>query len=333
LDIPGVDWTNYTDTEVTITADGTEWGLTEKWTSNRWTPGGRTLTVLATDASGNAAAWVKHFVPGNTVGGFVRIWDCYVFTWSLPNVDDLIRVAEYGMVGNPYARRPSPADGAVHTLTWARMSWYAGDFTVSHDVYFGENFDDVYNGAAEVFLGNQTSEYFGVGLPGFPYPNGLVADTTYYWRIDEINDLHPDSPWKGDVWSFSLPSKTAYTPKHFEITYYDNYNYDTGQWDAWQSPATPRDAWDDKYLANGLSGKTVYTDHAFASIAVFNLRGNLFSKDGHLSHGEDWNPLQSIGDNVSGQSAHHVFAALFKGLIYLEEGDVLWIHKTSPSSK
>jgi hypothetical protein len=108
-----------------------------------------------------------------------------------------------------------------------------------------------------------------------------------------------------------------------EITYYDNYNYDTGRWDAWQSAATPLDAWDDKYLANGLSGNTVFTDHAFTSITVFDLRGGLFSKDGHASGGEDWNPLQSIGDTASGQSAHHVFAALFEGLIYLEEGDVL----------
>lgn len=323
LGIPGVDWTNDTGTQVTITAEGTKWGLTETWTSNRWTPAGRTTTVLATDASGNAAAWVKHFVPGDTVGGFVRIWDCFVFEWNLPNVADLIRVAEYGMPGNPYARCPKPADGAVHALRWARMSWYPGDFALSHDVYFGESLDGVYDGAAEVFQGNQTSAHFGVGLPEFPYPYGLVPGTTYYWRIDEVNDLHPDSPWIGEVWSFSVPSETASTARQFEITYYDNYNYDTGRWDAWQSAATPRDAWDDKYLANGLSGNTVFTDHAFTSIETFDLRGNLFSKDGHASDGEDWNPLQSIGDTVSGQSAHHVFAALFEGLAYLEEGDVL----------
>jgi hypothetical protein len=32
---------------------------------------------------------------------------------------------------------------------------------------------------------------------------------TYYWRVDEVNDLHPDSPWKGDVWSFTIaPGQT-----------------------------------------------------------------------------------------------------------------------------
>lgn len=123
--------------------------------------------------------------------------------------------------------------------------------------------------------------------------------------------------------AFLLCAYSAPAHGHFSITYYDNYNYCTNAWDAWQSDATPLDAWDAKYLANCLSGKTVFTDHAYSSISMFDLRGGLFSKDGHASGGEDWNPLQSIGDNVSGQSPHHVFAALFKGCIYLEEGDVL----------
>ncbi len=111
----------------------------------------------------------------------------------------------------------------------------------------------------------------------------------------------------------------------FEITYFDNYNYETNQWDAWQSFATPLDAWDAKYLADGSSGKTVFTDHAIPGISAFDLRGGFLSKDGHATGGEDWNPLQSIGDNASGQSPHHVFAALFEGLIYLEEGDNLTV--------
>lgn len=111
----------------------------------------------------------------------------------------------------------------------------------------------------------------------------------------------------------------------FDITYFDNYNYDTGQWDGWQSYATPLDAWDAKYLADDSSGHTEFTDHFFSSISAFDLRGGYYSKDWHQSGGEDWNPLQSFGDNVSGQSPHHVFAAMFEGLIYLEQGDTLAI--------
>jgi len=112
----------------------------------------------------------------------------------------------------PYALGPEPADGALLEDTWANLSWSPGDFAVSHDVYMGDNFDDVNDGAEGTFVGNQASTFFVVGFPGFPYPDGLVPGTTYYWRIDEVNDLDPNSPWKGNVWSFSIPPKTAYFP-------------------------------------------------------------------------------------------------------------------------
>jgi hypothetical protein len=94
------------------------------------------------------------------------------------------------------------------------MSWRAGPFAVSHDVYIGENFDDVNDATpdSDVFVGNQTTEFLVAGFPGNPYPEGLVPGTTYYWRIDEVNDADPNSPWKGPVWSFSIPPKTAYNP-------------------------------------------------------------------------------------------------------------------------
>ena len=112
------------------------------------------------------------------------------------------------------AHRPIPADGDIHTDTWLTLSWTAGAFAVSHDVYLGENFDEVSGGThdSEVFRGNQAGAYYVAGFPGYAYPDGLIPGTTYYWRIDEVNEVHPNSPWKGDVWSFSIPPKMAYNP-------------------------------------------------------------------------------------------------------------------------
>jgi len=112
------------------------------------------------------------------------------------------------------AGSPIPKDGAIHENTWVTLSWRAGASAVSHDVYVGESFDDVNNGAADTFRGNQTSTLFfvGLGMPGDPYPGGLVVGTTYYWCVDEVNNADPNSPWKGNVWSFSLPPRTAYNP-------------------------------------------------------------------------------------------------------------------------
>jgi hypothetical protein len=110
------------------------------------------------------------------------------------------------------ASAPEPADGAIHPNTWVNISWRPGVSAVSHDVYIGDNFDDVDNGAEGTFQGNQTVTFAVVGFPGFAYPDGLIPGATYYWRIDEVNDADPNSPWKGDVWSFGIPPKTAYFP-------------------------------------------------------------------------------------------------------------------------
>jgi hypothetical protein len=116
----------------------------------------------------------------------------------------------------PLARRPSPKDGAMYNSTWVTLSWAAGDFAVSHDIYLGDNFDEVNDATrdSETFRGNQPlkSVYFVAGFAPYPYPDGLVPGKTYYWRIDEVNDANAASPWKGNVWSFTVASIKAYEP-------------------------------------------------------------------------------------------------------------------------
>jgi len=112
----------------------------------------------------------------------------------------------------PQAYGPEPRSGTLHEDTWINLSWRPGDFAVSHDVYLGDNFDDVSAGAESTYIDNQAGTFIVAGFPGFAFPDGLVPGTTYYWRIDEVNDTEPNSPWKGDVWSFSIPPKTAYAP-------------------------------------------------------------------------------------------------------------------------
>jgi hypothetical protein len=126
--------------------------------------------------------------------------------------DELLSAMEGGGVSYPSARSPSPADGTIHPDTWVSLTWRPGDFAVTHDVYLGDAFDDVNDGIGDTFRGNQAATSFLVGFVGYPYPDGLVPGTTYYWRIDEVNEADPNSPWKGDIWSFSIPPRTAYNP-------------------------------------------------------------------------------------------------------------------------
>ncbi|MHC4203941.1 MAG: LamG domain-containing protein [Planctomycetota bacterium] len=142
-----------------------------------------------------------------------------VAIWNHVLTEDEILAVMEGHIGgaNPYAYRPDPDDGALHTDTWVTLSWKPGAYTVSHDIYMGDNFDDVNNATrdTELFRGSQPlgTDFYIAGFFGYAYPDGLVNGTTYYWRIDEVNDAEPNSPWKGDVWSFLVPPKTAYYPE------------------------------------------------------------------------------------------------------------------------
>jgi len=113
---------------------------------------------------------------------------------------------------NPKARYPQPSDGALNPGLWVSLTWRPGDFAVSHDVYFDDNFADVEAGTGDAFQSNETMPFYIAGFPGYPFPDGLVPGATYYWRVDEVNDADPNSPWKGDVWSFTVPPKKAYNP-------------------------------------------------------------------------------------------------------------------------
>jgi hypothetical protein len=126
------------------------------------------------------------------------------------NADEIL--AAMKSAAYPQASGPNPKEGVLLLDTWVNLGWRAGDFALSHDIYIGDNFDDVNNGTESTFIGNQAETFIVAGFPGFAIPDGLVPGTTYYWRIDEVNDAEPNSPWKGDIWSFAIAPKTAYDP-------------------------------------------------------------------------------------------------------------------------
>jgi len=110
------------------------------------------------------------------------------------------------------ASKPIPANGGVVEDTWASLGWTGGQAAASYDVYFGDNLDDVKNGTSDTSRGNQdkTMNFFVAGFPGYPYPDGLVPGTTYYWRIDEVQT--DGTVQQGTIWSFKIPSKIATNP-------------------------------------------------------------------------------------------------------------------------
>ncbi|MFC1764751.1 hypothetical protein ACFL6U_22110, partial [Planctomycetota bacterium] len=96
------------------------------------------------------------------------------------------------------AKNPDPADASVDVPRDTILSWSPGDYAASHDVYFGTDFNNVNDAttASPEFNGNQADTTYPLGR--------LEFEETLFWRIDEVNDAHPDKLWKGDVWSFEV---------------------------------------------------------------------------------------------------------------------------------
>ena len=140
--------------------------------------------------------------------------DVYIGLCFTSHIEGVMRTITFDNVSLKLpviALNPTPADGAIHPDTWASLGWASGHTAVSHDVYFSDNFDDVNDGTPEAFQGNQPSTFFVIGFPGFPFPDGLVPGTTYYWRVDEV-EADGTTIHKGNVWNFLVPPKTAYAP-------------------------------------------------------------------------------------------------------------------------
>jgi len=102
------------------------------------------------------------------------------------------------------ASNPTPADGAVITQTGVALTWTAGTYADSHHVYLGTSFDEVYNGTPDTDKGSTPWAAY--------WAPDLDVGKTYYWRVDEVSPTHPDSPWRGPVWRFTIPPETAWMP-------------------------------------------------------------------------------------------------------------------------
>jgi hypothetical protein len=111
------------------------------------------------------------------------------------------------------AINPDPANGSIYPYTFVALGWSAGICAASHDIYFGENYEDVDAGAQSVFQGNQVGTLLFIGLPGFSYPDGLIPGTTYYWRVDDV-EADGTRIHKGNIWSFTVIPETSFDDVH-----------------------------------------------------------------------------------------------------------------------
>jgi len=140
--------------------------------------------------------------------------------WGGPGIGSNPTVID-GQYLSPFLRRidliaanPDPVDGSIYTKTVKSLVWSPGKTADSQDVYFGEDYDAVLNGTPGTFRDNvlTSQNWYLVGYPDYPYPDGLDFGKTYYWRIDSI-EADGITRHTGEVWSFTVPPKTAYSPQ------------------------------------------------------------------------------------------------------------------------
>ena len=111
---------------------------------------------------------------------------------------------ELALLHSPSAMLPSPADKATDVPREVVLSWTPGGFAGQHDVCFGTSFDNVNDATNMDPIGSDKVYRARQGVNSYAVPERLDFGQTYYWRIDEVNDVNPDSPWIGDVWSFTV---------------------------------------------------------------------------------------------------------------------------------
>jgi hypothetical protein len=122
------------------------------------------------------------------------------------------------------ARSPNPPSGAADVRQTLILSWSPGDAALSHEVYFGTDADAVNNAdtSAPEYRGKQD-------LDSRSYdPGELEWNTTYYWRVDEVED--GGTIQKGNLWSFTTADFLVI--EDFE-SYTDDYEAGEAIWQTW----------------------------------------------------------------------------------------------------
>ena len=180
------------DVTVEYSVDGNDYttlGTTHEFAQAPGAPGYAYNTTV--DLEGVAAKYVRLTVSSNW-GGLVPLYGLSeVRFFSIPI----------------YAREPSPEFGATDIAVDLSLRFRAGRAAVTHDVYLSSAEQAVIDGNAPVATVTEAS--YG--------PLSLDLGTTYYWRVDEVNEAETPTTWQGDICNFT-------TQEYFVVDDFELYN-------------------------------------------------------------------------------------------------------------
>ncbi len=91
------------------------------------------------------------------------------------------------------AQNPDPENGSESVSLGTHLFWQAGREVSEHKLYISSDQQAVIDRTVPVITLSQA----GYG------PLSLDLGTTYYWRVDEVNNANVTPIWEGEIWSFT----------------------------------------------------------------------------------------------------------------------------------
>ena len=179
---------------ITTTDDGLKLWIDGRLVIDNWTLHGTTVDTSAPiELKAGPGHTLEMWWFENTSGAVAQL------SWESPSTPQ--QPIPQGALSEPLRAWPLyPLNRMANVGQTTRLRWVAGDKAATHDVFVGEDVASV-TGAdtatAGIYRGRQAGDATTYD------PGTLAANTTYYWRVDEIDEADPNSPWTGWVWSFT----------------------------------------------------------------------------------------------------------------------------------
>ncbi len=165
-----------------------------------------------------------------------------------PGLDNQIQagLSEIQFLYKPMAaREPQPTAGATEVAPATDLSWRPGRQAASHQIHLGTDSNAVADGAALVdTVTSCTYE-----------PDALMLGTTYYWKVNEVNEAEIPSVWASQVWDFT-------TQEYITIDGFESYTDDDGN--------RIYQTWFDGYGSNDNGSQVGHDNEPYAEVAIRN---------------------------------------------------------------
>jgi hypothetical protein len=150
-------------------------------------------TITVAQATGSESYTGEAYSLNGTMARFVRITG--LSNYSLLGLPQR-GLAEVRFYYIPVlAREPLPADGSTTNGVDVTLQWRPGREAVEHQVVFSADEQAVIDGSAVIAT---------VPEPSCD-PGTLDLGTSYFWKINEMNDLGTPPSYEGDLWTFQTP--------------------------------------------------------------------------------------------------------------------------------